>query len=334
MREGDWVARDFRFADGEALPELRLHYRTLGTPHRDATGRIDNAALLLHGTTGTGAQFLQASMAGPLFGSDGPLDLTRWFVVLPDGIGAGGSSKPSDGLRARFPRYGYRDQVEAQRRLLQEGLGVAHLRLVLGTSMGGMQAWLWAGLHPDMMDAVVPIACQPAPVSGRNMLWREMLLRAIVTDPGWQDGTYDAPPTRWAEAWPLFRIMTDSAGALQEAAPTRAGAEALFGQLAAEGRARDAADTYYVFDSSRDYDPEPLLPRITARLLAINFTDDLLNPPELGAVERAVARLPRAAAVLVPAGSRSHGHQNLAHAEIWAGHLARFLADDGGRARP
>jgi len=323
-READHAIPDFLFRTGDHM-DTRLHYRTLGEPRRGADGQLTNAALLLHGTTGTGAQFLQPSMAEHLFGPGQPLDTARWFVVMPDAIGAGGSSKPSDGMRSRFPRFGYLDQVEAQRRLVMDALGIAHLRLVLGTSMGGMQAWLWAGLHPGMMDVVVPVACQPTPISGRNMLWRELVMRAITTDPDWNDGSYTTPPHRWAEGWPLFRVMTDSATALQQVAPTREKAGEFFDTLVEQARSRDANDTLYVFDSSRDYDPQPSLDRIKARLLTINFADDMLNPAELGVVEPAIVRLPDARSVLIPAGPGSQGHQNLSQAALWASELAGFL---------
>jgi len=298
-QEADHIISGFLFRTGDRM-DTRLHYRTLGEPRRGADGQVTNAALLLHGTTGTGAQFLQPSMADHLFGPGQPLDTARWFMVMPDAIGAGGSSKPSDGMRSRFPRFGYLDQVEAQRRLVSDALGIAHLRLVLGTSMGGMQAWLWAGLHPAMMDVVVPVACQPAPVSGRNMMWRELILQAIANDPGFHGGDYEDQPTLWAGVWPLFRIQTSNAATLEKAAPTRAAAERLSAQLVAEGGARDANDTRYVFDSSRDYDPVPLLPAITARLHAVNFADDLLNPTELGVLERAMPAVRQGTFVVLP----------------------------------
>ena len=320
----DHAMPGFLFGTGERA-DVRLHYRTLGQPRRDAGGQVVNAALLLHGTTGTGEQFLKPSMADHLFGPGQPLDAARWFVVLPDGIGVGRSSKPSDGLRSRFPRFGYLDQVEAQRRLVTDALGIARLRLVLGTSMGGMQAWLWAGLHPEMMDTVVPVACLPAPVSGRNMFWRELILHAIRTDPGWHGGDYDAPPTLWTGAWPLFRLMIGSAAALQKAAPTRDAAIEAFEKTATEGRSRNACDTAYVFDSSRDYDPAPHLGCIAARLHAVNFADDLLNPDELGELQRAMPRVRNGSYAVLPPSAGTVGHQTLAQAAVWSGELAHAL---------
>ncbi|MBV9758272.1 MAG: alpha/beta fold hydrolase [Alphaproteobacteria bacterium] len=328
ISEGNFNLHDVRFNDGETIDLLRLHYTTLGEARRDASGRIVNAAVLLHGTSGTGKNFLIPGIAGNLFGPGQPLDAARYYIVLPDGIGAGGSTKPSDGLHAHFPHYGYIDQVELQYRLLTEGLGIAHLRLVLGTSMGCMLIWLWGERHPDAMDMLVALGCMPIAISGRNMLWRETLIRAIRDDPDWHGGDYDAakPPTRWLEtAMPLNAIMAGNAERLQQAAPTRADAVALFDRLAVGGPERDANDMLYAFASSYDYDPAPDVEKITASLLAINFADDLINPPELGVMEPAMRRLRDGRYVLIPPG-KTYGHQTLAHAEVWAPYLAEFLA--------
>ncbi|MGI4765771.1 MAG: alpha/beta fold hydrolase [Janthinobacterium lividum] len=324
--DGDYVAHDFRFADGSTLPDLRLHYETLGTPKRDASGRITNAALLLHGTTGTGRQFLADTDLRELFGPGKPLDVTRFYVVLPDGIGAGGSSKPSDGLKAHFPHYGYGDQVEAQRRLVEDGLGVHHLDLVLGTSMGGMQAWLWAERHPAFMDATVAIAATPAPVDGRNMMWRDMVIDAIKADPDFRGGDYAGEPHQWRAVLPLFTLMTGDARHLQAEAPTRDAAAAFDAKLVAGGAKIDADDYLASFESSWDYDPSAALDRITGPLLSVNFGDDLLNPAELGRTEAAMAHVKTGTALLIPAGPGTYGHQTLAHPEVWGPALASFMA--------
>ena len=319
---GDVDLSDFAFHAGGSLPDLKLHYLTLGTPRRDAAGAITNAVVLLHGTTGTAAGFLAPGFADALYGAGQPLDTERWFLVIPDGIGAGGSSKPSDGLRARFPRYGYRDQVRGDLALL-ERLGVGQPRLVLGTSMGGMQVWLWAEMA--QADAFVAIAATPAAISGRNEVWRLMISEAIRRDPDWQGGDYPAehPPRDWARtAMPLFSIMTSNAEAMQRKAPTRAAAVELVGALARGGETRDANDVLYQFESSYDYDPAGQLGAIRRPLLAINFADDLLNPPELLHLPDG----PPFSAALLPAGPGSYGHETLAHAERWAPALARFLA--------
>jgi homoserine O-acetyltransferase/O-succinyltransferase len=326
VTEGDFVAQGFRFSDGSTLPRLKLHYETLGTPHRDTAGRITNAVLLLHGTTGTGRQFLAPADMRDLFGPGKPLDMTRYYLVLPDGIGAGGSSKPSDGLKAHFPHYGYGDQVEAQRRLVTEGLGISHLDLVVGTSMGGMQAWLWAERHPDLMDGTVAIAATPAPVEGRNMMWRDMVISAIRHDPDFRDGDYTAEPQHWQAILPLFTIMTNDARHLQDEAPTREAADALDDRLVSAGGTIDADDYLASFESSWDYDPGPALDRITGPFLSVNFGDDLLNPAELGLTEAAMAHVKNGTAVLIPAGPDTHGHQTLGHPEVWAPALAAFEA--------
>ena len=323
--EGDVLATDFRFAGGETLPELRLHYTTLGTPHRDAGGEIDNAVLVLHGTTGTGKSFLIPTLGPELFGEGAPLDAKKYYVILPDGIGRGGSSKPSDGLRARFPRYGYGDVVEGQRRVV-EALGVRHLRLVLGTSMGGMQAWIWGGRYPGAMDLIMAVASQPIPVSGRNALWRRLLTEGIRTDPDWRGGDYTAQPSHFGKVLPIFNIMTESVLGLQKQAPTRAASDATYDRMVAsyEGKA-DANDWLYWFDSSFDYDPGPDLPRITANVLAVNFSDDELNPPQLDVMNAAMAKLKRGRFVLVPTSPDTHGHQSLRYAALWKGYLAELL---------
>jgi homoserine O-acetyltransferase len=326
-QEGDFIARDFRFQSGEVLPELRLHYTTLGAPRRDADGRVANAVLLLHGTTGTGKSFLAPSLAQELFGPGQPLDAARTYIILPDGIGRGGSTKPSDGLHARFPRYGYNDVVAAQYLLVTQGLGVDHLRLVAGTSMGGMQTWLWGERWPSFMDALMPIASQPTQISGRNLLWRRLIAQSIRQDPDWNGGDYRIAPTRWATAAPLFTIMTDSAVRLQTQGPGRKEAEALYDGLVAAARKNfDANDYLYWFESSWDYDPEPNLGLIQAPLTAVNFADDLINAPELGVMDKLMAKVPHGHAVLVPQSSRTLGHQTLTQAAVWKPYLTTLLA--------
>jgi homoserine O-acetyltransferase len=328
QKEGDWTARDFKLQSGETLPEVRLHYTTLGTPRRDEKGGVTNAVLMLHGTTGTGKSFLAPNMAGELFGPGQPLDATRWYVILPDGLGRGGSTKPSDGLRAKFPRYGYGDVVAAQHLLVTQGLGVDHLHAVVGTSMGGMQAWMWGERWPDMMDALMPIASQPVQISGRNMIWRRLVTETIRHDPDWNGGEYQQPPQRWTYAVPLFVIMTDSPARLQRQAPTRKEAAALYDRVVDDARAKlDANDYLYWFESSWDYDPEPDLGRIQARVLAVNFADDAINPPDTGVMERAMSKVRNGKLVLVPASERTIGHQTLTLATVWRPYLEELLRD-------
>jgi homoserine O-acetyltransferase/O-succinyltransferase len=314
---------DFVFGDGKTLASLKLHYLTLGTPRRDASGAITNGVLLLHGTAGSATDLAQAAFFDALYGAGQPLDLSRYFLVIPDAIGAGDSSKPSDGLRAHFPHYGYKDQVRAQH-LLLEHIGIKHLKLVLGTSMGGMQTWLWGEMFPNDMDCLVAIASTPAAISGRNMIWREMISQAIRSDPAWNKGDYpkDSPPKNWIKAViPLSAIMTGSAGQFQKQAPTRETAIDLVGKLEADGDAYDANDMLYAFESSADYDPAPELNAIIKPMLTINFADDLTNPPEH-------LHLPTASnytEVIIPAGASSYGHMNLAHPAVWASALQSFL---------
>jgi homoserine O-acetyltransferase len=325
-KEGNFVVRDFRFQSGEALPELRLHYVTLGTPRRDAAGHTTNAVLLLHGSTVSGAMFLGADFVGQLFAEGQPLDAGRYYLIIPDSIGHGSSTKPSNGLRARFPRYGYNDMVEAQHRLITEGLGVDHLRLVLGTSMGGMHTWLWGEKYPDMMDALMPITSQPVQIAGRNFLWRRVIIEAIRNDPEWNGGDYEKQPSRWVSVLPLFIIMVGTPVRLQAAGPTRDKAKELFDKIVDNGRKTyDANDFLYAFESSWDYDPEPNLEKIKAKLLALNFADDMINSVEIDVMDRAVAKIPNGRAITMAATERSFGHLNQAHPEIWKSHLLDLL---------
>ena len=316
--EGDFILRDFRFASGEALPELRLHYRTLGKPEKDAAGRVRNAVLILHGTGGTGGQFIRREFAGELFGAGGILDATRFFIILPDNIGHGRSSRPSDGLRARFPRYGYIDMVTAQHRLLTEGLNVNHLRLVMGTSMGGMHTWLWGQRYPDFVDALMPLASLPTQISGRNRVWRRIAIDAIRTDPEWRGGDYTAQPRGLRITEQMLFLMGSNPVLRQEQMPTLEKSDAeLDAAVAAAVKANDANDRLYQLESSHDYDPGPGLEKIRAPLVAVNSADDLINPPELGILEREIKRVPKGRAIVLPAGPATRGHGTHTIAAIW-----------------
>lgn len=326
QRDGEHTFETFRFANGQSLDQLRMHYITVGEPQRDAAGRITNAVLLIHNTTGTAASWLTLGLGGELFGPGQPLDAARHYLVIPDCIGFGKSSKPSDGMRAAFPNYRFVDQVEAQRRLLVEALGVLHLKLVLGLSMGGMLTWMWGQMHPRFMDALVPVASQPGPMSGRNWIQRRISIEAIRNDPEWNGGNYAKNPSRYVFTAPFGALMTESVVRIQELAPTREAADRLYAQFVERARAGDANDRLYQVEQTMDYDPSPGLEQITAPLLAINFADDELNPPELGVVEQAMARIPGARHVLVPAGPQSHGHYTSQLAALWKPHLAEFLA--------
>jgi homoserine O-acetyltransferase/O-succinyltransferase len=326
--ESDYTIRDFKFASGETLPELRLHYRTLGKPEKDAQGVTRNAVLIMHGTTGSGAQFIRPEFAGELFGKDQPLDATKFFIVLPDAIGHGKSSKPSDGMHAKFPRYGYIDMVEAQYRLLTDGLGVNHARLVMGTSMGGMHTWSWGELHPEFMDALMPLASLPTQISARNRGWRRMIIDAIRNDPDWHDGDYAAQPPSLRTAAEMLWFMSSNPVLRQKEAPTLARTdEALNKFVDNYMKTGDANDVLYALEASRDYDPGPNLEKIRAPLLAINSADDLINPPELGILEREIKRVPKGRAVVIPLSDKTHGHGSHTLAALWKDQLMSLLKE-------
>jgi homoserine O-acetyltransferase len=330
--EGDYVVHDFKFTSGEALPELRLHYRTLGNPEKDAQGKTTNAVLIMHGTTGSGAQFIRPEFAGELFGKDQQLDATKFFIVLPDAIGHGKSSKPSDGMHAKFPHYGYIDMVEAQYRVLTEGLGVNHARLVMGTSMGGMHTWLWGELHPDFMDALMPLASLPTQISGRNRAWRRVIIDAIRNDPGWHDGDYTAQPPSLRTAAEMLWFMSSNPVLRQKEAPTLTRTDEVLNKFVEDYlKTGDANDVLYAVEASHDYDPGPDLEKIRAPLLAINSADDLINPPELGILEREIKRVPKGHAVIIPLSDKTRGHGSHTVAGLWKDKLARLLKES---ARP
>lgn len=319
-REATWTARDFRFHTGQTM-DVRLGYITLGDPAHPAV-------LILHGTYGTARGMLAPTFGGQLFGPGQPLDATRHFIVIPDSIGVGNSSKPSDGMRAAFPRYNYDDVVAAQHRLLTEGLGIRRLRLVLGNSMGGMMAWTWAVNFPDMMDAVVPMASQPTAMSARNWMMRRLMIETVRRDPAYMDGNYTTQPPSLGLANVVYATGTNGGTLnLQRAAPTREAADRLVESRLAAAPPADANDFIWQWDSSRDYDPEPKLDRIRARVLAINSADDERNPPETGLTERAMARIPRARLLLIPASAETLGHGTTGNARFWAEDLRRFLRE-------
>ena len=327
IQEGDYVITNYRFASGETLPEVRLHFRTMGTPKYDAQKRIINGVLLMHGSSGDASQVLAPSMIGPLTAAGGPLDLAGHYLILPDILGAGKSTKPSDGLRARFPRYGYGDLVDLEYRLITEHFRIQRLRLVMGISMGGMHSWLWGIRYPHMMDGLVPVSSLPVKIDGRNLLWRRILSNAIRTDPEWQGGNYQKQPRGFLNIMPMFDMLVQSPARLAERLATYPQADAHVADVVDETIAEDDANNIlYRFESSFDYDPERDLDKITAPVFAILFADDELNPIELGAHQRALARVRTQQHVVVPASAATEGHRTQVKSEVWAGLLKEFMA--------
>jgi homoserine O-acetyltransferase/O-succinyltransferase len=326
-KEGDYVSPDFHFKSGETLPGLKIHYATFGTPAHDANGRVTNAVLLLHGTSGTGRQFLAPQFAGVLFGPGQLLDVTRYYLILPDNIGHGKSSKPSDGMHAHFPQYDYDDMVALQREFVEKGLGINHLRLILGTSMGCMHAWVWGETYPDFADALMPLACLPVQIAGRNRAWRKMVMDAIRNDSDWKNGEYTSQPLSALEvAADTFYIAGGAPLQMQKNLPTRDATDAAAHDFAKRFIAEhDANDLLYAVNASRNYDPSPQLEKITVPVMFVNSADDFINPPELGIAEREIKRVKKGRFVLLPISEQSHGHGTHTWAAEWQQYLKELL---------
>jgi len=325
--EGDFVVHNFRFRSGEELPEMKLHYTTYGKSVADGNGHVTNAVMVLHGTTGSGQQFTGERFAGVLFGPGQLLDASRYFIILPDGVGHGHSTKPSDGLHAKFPHYDYEDMVEAQHLLLTEGLKVNHLRLLMGTSMGCMHSWIWAETYPDFMDAVMPLACLPVQIAGRNRMMRKMIMDSIRTDPEWMNGEYKRQPRDLRTAFDILLIMGSSPLQMQKEYTTRDKADSyLESYMNSRMATTDANDMLYAFDASRNYDPSPKLEQIKAPVMFINSADDLINPPELGIAEQQIRKVKNGRFVLLPITDQTRGHGTHTLAAVWKQYLAELLA--------
>ena len=325
-KPGDYIAHDFKFNDGSTLPELRLHYLTLGEPKRDAAGHVRNAVIIMHGTGGTGRPFLGASFGGELFRKGQPLDAEQYFIILPDAIGHGGSSKPSDGLRTKFPHYNYEDMVRADYEMVTKGLGVDHLRLVMGTSMGAMHSWVWGYLYPDFMDALMPLASAPVEIAGRNRMFRAMIMQAIQGDPAYKNGEYTEPPVNGliAAQYSLW-MMGTSPLQLHKANPTHEKADAAVKTLRERASRTDANDMLYYFAASTDYNPSPHLGQIRAPLFAINSADDEVNPPELGIMEREIQKVAHGRYILIPTSDETRGHGTHSRPTVWKNYLVELL---------
>jgi homoserine O-acetyltransferase/O-succinyltransferase len=330
VTEGDYVARDFKFKSGEQIPELRLHYGTLGKLRRDAQGQATNAVLILHGTGGSGGNFLRPEFAGELFGPGQLLDASRYFIILPDGIGHGKSSKPSDGMHAKFPSYDYDDMVAAQHLLVSDGLGVQHLRLIMGTSMGCMQSFVWGETYPGFADALMPLACLPVQIAGRNRVWRKMVMEAIRQDPAWNGGDYkDEPKEALRTAEDLLVIAGSAPLVMQKRLSTRDEADHYAENMEKSSAALDANDLLYQVNASRNYDPSPQLEKITVPVMWINSADDFINPPELGIAEKQSQRLKNGTFILLPISEQTRGHGTHTLAAVWKAYLQQLLEKSG-----
>ena len=323
---------DYKFRDGETLEHLRIHYATLGTPHRSADGNIDNAVLVLHWTGADSRALLSPGYTKALFDSGRPLDANRYYLIFPDNVGHGQSSKPSDGLKAKFPNYGYGDMVDLQHKLVTETLGIKHLHAIIGMSMGGMNAWQWAETYPDMMDGVMPVVSLPIKVSGRNLLWRRMVINAIRSDPEWKNGEYSEEPRAWLFAFQIVRLMIDGVQHLQTTVPDEAAADALIAQGRQQSSQTDANDILYSFKSSKDYDPEPRLSSIKTKLFALDFSDDEFNPDVLQVLETTVPKLQQGRFVIQKGTIGSPGHLTMAYPGLWAQHVGEFMSWLGNTA--
>jgi homoserine O-acetyltransferase len=328
-KQADAIFPDYRFRDGETLARVRIHYATLGAPHRGSDGEVDNAVLVLHWTGSDSRALLTPAYMNALFDRGRPLDMRRYYLIFPDSIGCGQSSKPSDGLKMKFPNYGYGDMVDLQYRLVTETLGIKHLHAILGMSMGGMNAWQWAEAYPSTMDGVMPVVSLPTKVSGRNLIWRHLVIDDIRNDPEWQGGNYTKPPLGWTEGYKLLRMMIDGVPHLQAIAPDGPAADAFIADAGKQASSGDANDVLYSLKSSADYDPEPGLASIRTRVFALNFNDDEFNPDQLQILERLTPRVPGALYVVQPGTSTSFGHLTMAHPELWSQHVAAFMRELG-----
>ncbi len=324
-READAWFENYRFRSGETLDRVKIHYTTLGTPHRNGKGEIDNAVLMLHWTGADGGTLTNPIFRKALFDPGRPLDATRYYLILPDSVGHGASSKPSDGQRTRFPKYDYGDMVDLQHKLVTETLGIRHLHAIVGLSMGGMNAWQWAEAYPDMMDGIMPIVSLPMPVSGRNLLWRRMAIDTIVSDPDWRNGSYTEQPRQWVHGYRVLRLMIDSASALQGEVPDAGAADRFLAETRVQAEHIDANDFLYSLRSSFSYDPGPQLSTITTKVFALNFGDDEFNPDELQVLQRDVPTLRQGRYVVQPGTRSSPGHLTMTRPDLWAQHVGDFM---------
>jgi homoserine O-acetyltransferase/O-succinyltransferase len=323
--QGDAWFDNYKFRDGEILPKLKIHYATLGTPHRNAKGEIDNAVLVLHWTGADGRALMSPTYMRALFNPGRPLDARRYYLIFPDSVGHGQSSKPSDGLGAKFPNYDYDDIVDLQYKVVTQTLGIKHLHAILGMSMGGMNAWQWAEAYPDTMDGVMPVVSLPIAVSGRNLLWRRMVIDSIRSDPEYNNGNYTKTPQGWIDGFSVLRMMIDSAPSLQNEVPDNAAADKFLYVDKVSAEHVDPNDILYSLKSSFSYNPEPELSKIKTKLFALNFSDDEFNPDKLGVLERDVPKLEHGRYVVQAGTPTSPGHYTMTRPDLWASHVAEFM---------
>jgi homoserine O-acetyltransferase/O-succinyltransferase len=327
LKESDVWFDDYRFRDGETLSRLRIHYATLGSPHDNKSGEIDNAVLLLHWTGNSGASLMTPTYMQSLYSSGAPLDSNRYFLIIPDNVGHGHSSKPSDGLKAKFPEYGYGDIVDIQHKLITETLGIKHLHAIVGMSMGGMNAWQWAEAYPDQMDGVMSVVALPVKVSGRNKLWRQIAINDIQSDPEWEDGNYTSPPVGLKRATEVIAMMIDGVPHLQKMIPSQEAAQIFIDANDKRGGSIDANDLLYSLKSSADYDPEPKLFSVTTKVFVLDFDDDEFNPVSLHVLERLMPKVQHGSFVVQAGTENSFGHLTMAHPELWTSHVATFMRE-------
>jgi homoserine O-acetyltransferase len=325
QKEYDYTLPIYKFRNGQELSSLKIHYATLGTPRKDEAGKITNAILILHWTGSDGAHMLSDEFKSALYAPGKPFDANRYFLIFPDSIGSGQSSKPSDGLKASFPKYGYLDMVDLQHKLVADELGISHLKYILGTSMGGMHAWLWSILHPTFMDGIMPIVCVPAKVKGRNLLWRQMIVKAIRTDPSWYEGNYTQQPYGLYASWPFARMLLDGVQHMQSIVTDTSSAATFINDSLSEAEKKDANNLVYVLEASEDYDPEPSLETIQTKVFALDFTDDQLDPIELNTLNRLIKRVKRGRVVIQEGTDHSYGHLTMAHPSLWSQHVVDFI---------
>lgn len=324
--EHDFIIPTYQFLNGQQLKDLKIHYATLGTPHKNEKGQISNAVLILHWTGADGAAMLSEDFKAHLYAPGKPLDANKYFLIFPDSIGHGKSSKPSDGLKSDFPLYGYRDMVDLQHKLIVDGLGISHLKMILGTSMGGMHTWLWSELYPNFMDGVMPIVSLPTKITGRNLIWRQAIVEAIKTDPEWKGGKYTQQPFSLLSTWPFARMLLDGVPHLEKTVNDRSAAHKFIQEAMKEAAKKDANDLIYVLEASRDYDPEPNLEAIQTKVFALDFTDDQLDPVQLHVLKDLIKRVKQGRAVIQPGTAESYGHLTMAHPDLWAHQVVEFLS--------